>query len=82
MLRNTLGIVNIEGKNVDFGTSLTHKSPQAYSFLARYHLIDFVLSNMSNSGITESRPIVAQRFNMLVQEPSIISIANEANCAC
>ena len=70
MLRNTLGIVNIEGKNVDFGTSLTHKSPQAYSFLARYHLIDFVLS------------IVAQRFNMLVQEPSIISIANGANCAC
>ena len=67
MLRNTLGIVNIEGKNVDFGTSLTHKSPQAYSFLARYHLIDFVLSNMSNSGITEYQVYIPSNSRSTIQ---------------
>lgn len=53
MLRNTLGIVNIEGTNVDFGDIMSHRGVQAYSFLGRYRLIDFVLSNMANSGITE-----------------------------
>ncbi|KXT78977.1 glucose-1-phosphate adenylyltransferase subunit GlgD [Streptococcus sp. DD13] len=53
MLKNTLGIVNIEGTNVNFGKVMSHRAAQSFSFLARYRLIDFVLSNMSNSGISE-----------------------------
>lgn len=42
MLRNTLGIVNIEGTNVQFGDIMDHRGVQAFGFLGRYRMIDFV----------------------------------------
>lgn len=49
-MKKTIGIVNLYS-NVDF-MGLTKRRPVAsVSFLGRYGLIDFALSNMSNSGI-------------------------------
>lgn len=67
MLRNTLGIVNIEGTNVHFGDVMNHRGVQAFAFLSRYRLIDFVLSNMSNSGITEFQVYMPARMRSTIQ---------------
>lgn len=67
MLRNTLGIVNIEGTNVHFGDVMAHRGVQAYGFLGRYRLIDFVLSNMSNSGITEFQVYMPAKIRSTIQ---------------
>lgn len=67
MLRNTLGIVNIEGNNVQFGNFMNHRAIQAFSFLGRYRLIDFVLSNMSNSGITEYQVYMPKKMRATIQ---------------
>lgn len=67
MLRNTLGIVNIEGTNVQFGDIMGHRGVQAYGFLGRYRIIDFVLSNMSNSGITEFQVYMPAKMRSTIQ---------------
>lgn len=67
MLRNTLGIVNIEGNNVHFGNVMDHRGVQAFGFLGRYRLIDFVLSNMSNSGITEFQVYMPAKMRSTIQ---------------
>lgn len=67
MLRNTLGIVNIEGNNVHFGNVMNHRGAQAFGFLGRYRLIDFVLSNMSNSGITDFQVYMPVKMRSTIQ---------------
>ena len=67
MLRNTLGIVNIEGTNVHFGDVMNHRGVQAFGFLGRYRLIDFVLSNMSNSGITDFQVYTPAKMRSTIQ---------------
>lgn len=68
MLRNTLGIVNIDGRNVDFGSDfMPHRGTQAFGFLGRYRIIDFVLSNMSNSGISEFQVYMSSKMRSTIQ---------------
>lgn len=67
MLKSTLGIVNIEGTNVHFGEVMGHRGVQAFGFLGRYRLIDFVLSNMSNSGITEFQVYMPAKMRSTIQ---------------
>lgn len=67
MLRNTLGIINIEGTNVQFGQVMSHRGTQAFGFLGRYRLIDFVLSNMSNSGITDFQVYLPEKGRSTIQ---------------
>ena len=67
MLRNTLGIVTIDGNNVHFGDVMNHRGVQAFGFLGRYRLIDFPLSNMSNSGITEFQVYMPAKMRSTIQ---------------
>lgn len=77
MLRNTLGIVNIDGKNVDFGPEfMPHRGTQAFGFLGRYRMIDFVLSNLSNSGITDFQVYMSQKMRSTIQH---IGTGNQYN---
>lgn len=46
-----LGIVNYEGANINVKGMEDYRAVSAFSFLGRYRLVDFPLSNMSNSGI-------------------------------
>lgn len=67
MLRDTLGIVNIEGTNVNFGDFMPHRDTQAFGFLGRYRLIDFILSNMSNSGIIDYQVYMTEKMRSTIQ---------------
>ena len=51
---NAFGIVNYEGPNVNVKGMEDYRPVSAFSFLGRYRLIDFPISNMSNSGVTVS----------------------------
>ncbi len=46
-----LGIVNFESDEVNIAGLSDYRTINTISFMGRYRLIDFVLSNMSNSGI-------------------------------
>lgn len=50
---DALGIVNFPGSNVKVKGLQDFRPVAAFSFLGRYRLVDFPLSNMSNSGIEE-----------------------------
>lgn len=59
-MAKVIGLVNLHA-NVDF-TGLTERRPVAsVSFLGRYALIDFVLSNMSNSGVDAVGVLIQQK---------------------
>lgn len=46
-----LGIISFEGANANVAGMQDHRPISAFSFLGRYRVIDFAISNMSNSGI-------------------------------
>ena len=48
---NAFGIVNFEGLNVQIKGLTDYRPAGAISFLGRYRLIDFPISNLSNSGV-------------------------------
>lgn len=48
---NAFGIVNFEGANVQIKGLQDYRPAGAISFLGRYRLIDFPISNLSNSGV-------------------------------
>lgn len=48
---NAFGIVNYEGPTVKVSGLQDYRPAGAFSFLGRYRLVDFPISNMSNSGI-------------------------------
>ena len=50
-MRKILGIVNFENSDVKVSGLSDTRSISTMSFMGRYRLIDFVLSNMTNSGI-------------------------------
>ena len=45
------GIVNYEGPNVLVKGMQDYRPVAAFSFLGRYRMIDFPISNLSNSGV-------------------------------
>ena len=50
-MRNVLGLVFTEQTNVNLGGLISNRAPAAVPIAGKYRLIDFVLSNMVNSGI-------------------------------
>lgn len=65
-MAKVVGLVNLHG-NVSLG-SLTEKRPAAsVSFLGRYALVDFVLSNMSNSGIDKVGVLVQDKPRSIIK---------------
>lgn len=50
---NALGIVNFPGSNVQIKGMEDYRPVSAFSFLGRYRLVDFPISNMTNSGIED-----------------------------
>lgn len=52
-MSNALGIVNFPGSNVKVKGMHDFRPIAAFSFLGRYRMVDFPLSNLSNSGIEE-----------------------------
>ena len=63
------GIVNYEGANVLVKGMQDYRPVAAFSFLGRYRMIDFPISNLSNSGVDIWEPVV-----------TITSTPNGASC--
>lgn len=51
-MKNCLGIINLSESDSEMGTLCQHRPTAMLPFAGRYRLIDFVLSNMVNGGIT------------------------------
>ena len=64
---NALGIVNFPNNAVKIKGMSDYRTIAAMSFLGRYRIIDFVLSNMVNSGITNIEVMVREKPRSLVE---------------
>jgi len=72
-MRDVLGIVSFSDPSVDIDGMMETRSVGAISFLGRYRLIDFTLSNFTNSGIDEIQIYVKNKPR------SLVSHVNEGN---
>ena len=75
-MRNVLGVVNFEESNVVVEKMCQYRSISALSFLGRYRVIDFVLSNMVNSGLNQIALLVKDKPRSLMEH---ISSASQYN---
>ncbi len=67
-MNNILGIVNCESYPSDSFGAIRYRNLGAVSFLGRYRLIDFVLSNMTNSGIDNIEVLIRDNPYSLLEQ--------------
>ena len=65
---DALGIINFEDSKVDIQGLQSYRPAAAVNFLGRYRLIDFVLSNMSNSGISNVQVYVKEKPRGIIEQ--------------
>ena len=63
---NAIGIVNYEGPNVQVKGMQDYRPVSAFSFLGRYRLVDFPISNLSNSGVNHIKVFVKNKSEISV----------------
>ena len=63
-----LGIVSFENESINVEGLMEHRPVPAISFLGRYRLIDFVVSNMTNSGIQNLKVFVKKQPRSLIEQ--------------
>ena len=61
------GIVNYEGPNVNVKGMQDYRPVAAFSFLGRYRMVDFPISNMSNSGVNHIKVFVKSNPRSLIE---------------
>lgn len=64
---NAFGIVNYEGQNVHVKGMQDYRPISAFSFLGRYRLVDFPISNLSNSGVNQIKVFVKSNPRSLLE---------------
>ena len=64
---DAFGIVNSASRNIYVEGMQDYRPIGAFSFLGRYRVIDFPISNMSNSGIDRIQVYVNQKPRSLVE---------------
>lgn len=64
---NAFGIVNFEGMNVKIKGLQDYRPAGAISFLGRYRLIDFPISNLSNSGVNHIQVHIKDNPRSLIE---------------
>lgn len=64
---NALGIINIEDSTVDITGLQSYRPVSAISILGRYRVIDFMLSNFSNSGIKDIQVCCREKPRSLIE---------------
>ncbi len=73
---NALGIVNFSNSAVDVAGLTDYRTISAISFLGRYRLIDFTLSNLSNSGIEQIQVYLKNKPRSIIEHIGIGSQYN------
>lgn len=66
-MSRVLGIVNCDSASSKDVAMLKYRSIGAVSFLGRYRLVDFVLSNMTNSGIQELKVLINENPHSIIE---------------
>lgn len=66
-MEKALGIVNFAANNIWVDGLSDYRPIGAFSFLGRYRVIDFALSNLSNSGIDQIQVYVRRKPRSLVE---------------
>ena len=66
-MSKALGIVNFAGRNVHIEGMQTYRPVGAFSFLGRYRVIDFPISNMSDSGIDRIQVYIRRKPRSLTE---------------
>ena len=64
---NAFGIVNFEGQGVHVKGMQDYRPISAFSFLGRYRLVDFPISNLSNSGVNQIKVFVKTNPRSLLE---------------
>ena len=64
---NVLGIINYDDASVHVAGLENYRPIPSLSFLARYRLIDFALSNMTNSGIKRIQVYVKHKPRSIIE---------------
>ena len=64
---NALGIVSFAGDHIWIEGLHEHRPIGAFSFLGRYRMIDFPISNMSNSGMDHLQIYINNKPRSLVE---------------
>ena len=64
---NALGIINIEDSTVDVTGLQSYRPVSAISILGRYRVIDFMLSNYTNSGINDIQVYCREKPRSLIE---------------
>ncbi len=64
---DALGIINFEDSAVDIAGLGNYRPVSAMSFLGRYRIIDFVLSNMTNSGMSSIQVYVKEKPRSIIE---------------
>lgn len=67
MMKNCLGIINLDENKRRMDELVRHRTLAAVPLAARYRIIDFVLSNMSNSGIEDIGIFTENKSRSLVE---------------
>ncbi len=66
-MANAFGIVTSFGNHINVGGLQDYRPISAFSFLGRYRVIDFPVSNLSNSGIDRIQVFVSQNPRSLAE---------------
>lgn len=66
-MSKAFGIINFAGNNIQVNAMQDYRPIGAFSFLGRYRVIDFPISNMSNSGIDVMQVYVRRKPRSLVE---------------
>lgn len=66
-MKNVMGIINLYEKNGELFELTNHRPVAAIPFLGRFRVIDFALSNMTNSGITNVGVFIQEKPRPLTE---------------
>lgn len=66
-MSKAFGIVNFAGRNVNVEGMQMYRPLGAFSFLGRYRVVDFPISNMTNSGIDHIQVYIRRKPRSLVE---------------
>ena len=66
-MSKAFGIINFAGNNIQVNDMQAYRPIGAFSFLGRYRVIDFPISNMSNSGIDVMQVYIRRKPRSLVE---------------
>ena len=71
-MNRAFGIINFAGNHIKVDGLQDFRPVGAFSFLGRYRIIDFPISNMSNSGIDNIEVFIRRKPRSITDRKSVV----------